>query len=160
MDIWQITFSNTFSWLKKYVFWFKLHKNCSKRGLIDSKSAMMQGMTWCITGNKPLPEPMFISCVPPYIISKPQWVNDLLSFVCENVKRKTLPPKNKTKKKTKTKITPKKLPKNPNKHNPCYFMIFCGFWFGSIRLCYQWCWVYLWLFVSIASDDNLTPLDH
>ena len=41
---------------------------------IDNKSILVQVMAWCRTGDKPLPEPMWIGCLSPHAITRPQKV--------------------------------------------------------------------------------------
>ena len=44
---------NSCYWKNTFVYWFKFTD-----GLIVCKSALVQVMAWCLTGDKPLPEPM------------------------------------------------------------------------------------------------------
>ena len=41
---------------------------------IENMSALVQVMAWCLTGTKPLPEPMMTNI--PCDITRPQWVDD------------------------------------------------------------------------------------
>ena len=50
----QMAFSIAFSWMKILYFYSKFVPKCP----IDNKSALVQVIAWCQTGNKPLPEPM------------------------------------------------------------------------------------------------------
>ena len=45
--------------------WISL--KCVSKGLIDNKSALVQVMAWCQTGNKPLPEPMLTQFTDAYM---------------------------------------------------------------------------------------------
>ena len=58
----QMTFSNAFSWMKRFEFLFKFHWNLFPRvqGPINNKSALVQIMAWRRSGDKPLYEPMLV----------------------------------------------------------------------------------------------------
>ena len=68
----QMTFSNTFSCMKTFVFRFKV--------LIDNKPVLVQVMAWRQIGNKPLSKPMLIQFTVAYmrgdefkIMDKAKW---------------------------------------------------------------------------------------
>ena len=68
----QMTFLNTFSWMKTFVFRFKV--------LIDNKPVLVQVMAWRRIGDKPLSEPMLIQFTDAYmrgdelkIMDKAKW---------------------------------------------------------------------------------------
>ena len=54
----QTTFANVFSWMKILEFRLTFHWLLSP---IGNKSALVQVMAWCLTGDKPLSEPMLPS---------------------------------------------------------------------------------------------------
>ena len=46
--------------------------------LFDNRSALVQLMAWHRTGDKPLSEPRRAYCTDAYLLTRPQWVNELL----------------------------------------------------------------------------------
>ena len=54
----QTTFLNAFSWMKSFVFRFKISLKLVPKGPIDNQSALVQVMAWRRTGDKPLSEPV------------------------------------------------------------------------------------------------------
>ena len=54
---------------EKFCFFIRFPLKFAPKGPIDNKSALVQVMTWCQTGIKPLPEPImtqFIDAYMPY----------------------------------------------------------------------------------------------
>ena len=47
-----------FPWMKMFVFYTQISLKFVPKYLIHNKSALVQVMGWCQTGNRPLPEPM------------------------------------------------------------------------------------------------------
>ena len=54
-DIFKCIFMN-----EKFCILIRILLNFIPKGSINSKSALVQAMAWCRTGDKSLPEPMFI----------------------------------------------------------------------------------------------------
>ena len=52
----QTTFSNAFSWMKRFIFRFEFHWSLFPKGPIHKKSTWVQVMAWHRTGGKPLPK--------------------------------------------------------------------------------------------------------
>ena len=64
-------FSNAFSWMKSFVLWLEFHcQDLFAKGLIDNKPALVEVMTWCRTGDKPLTEPMLTQFADAYMWHK------------------------------------------------------------------------------------------
>ena len=62
----QTLVSNAFSWMKSCFFiWISL--KCISKGPIDNKTALVQIMAWCRTGDKPLPQPMLTQFTDAYM---------------------------------------------------------------------------------------------
>ena len=51
---------------------------------IDNKTALVQVMVWCRTGDKPLTEPMMVSLLMHICITRSQWVKQITSKSEEN----------------------------------------------------------------------------
>ena len=53
-------FSNAFSWMKSFVFWFEFHWSLFQRAQMtnDNTSALVQVLAWCQTGDRLLSGPM------------------------------------------------------------------------------------------------------
>ena len=47
------------------------------QGPINNIPALVEIMAWCQTGDKPLPEPMFVNLLIHICIPRPQWVNSM-----------------------------------------------------------------------------------
>ena len=75
VDISQMTFSNAFSWMNKFVFRLEFHWSLSWRVPIDNKSALVQVMAWRLLGAKPLHEAMLIQFIDAYMWHCGKWVN-------------------------------------------------------------------------------------
>ena len=54
------------SWMKMLEF-TQISLKFVPRGPTDNKSALVQVMAWCQTGNKPLPEPMLTQFIDAYM---------------------------------------------------------------------------------------------
>ena len=62
----QMTFSNSFSWMKNVIFRFEFYWFVPK-GPIDEKSVCVHVMAWCWTGDKPFLEPMLTQLTDAYM---------------------------------------------------------------------------------------------
>ena len=67
--IFQMTFSNAFSWMKMSGFRLRFPK-----GPINNISALVQIMAWCHPGDKPLSEPMMVNLLMHICVTRPQWL--------------------------------------------------------------------------------------
>ena len=56
--IFQTTFSKAFSWKERFYVLIKIWLKFVAEDIIDIKSALVQIMAWCWTGDKPLFEPV------------------------------------------------------------------------------------------------------
>ena len=58
--IFHTTYSNAFSWMKMYEFWLRFHWSLFLRVKLTNNNipALVQIMSWCPWGDKPLSEPM------------------------------------------------------------------------------------------------------
>ena len=74
--IFQMTFSNAFSWLKMYKFSPKF----VPKGPINNIPALVPIMAWCQPGDKPLSEPMMVSLLRHICVTRPQWVKQVNNF--------------------------------------------------------------------------------
>ena len=70
----QTTFSNAFSWMKIYEFWFNMSLKFLLKGPINKIPTLVQVMAWRRSGDKPLSEPMMIRLLTHICVSRPQWV--------------------------------------------------------------------------------------
>ena len=52
-------------------------------GPINNIPALVQIMAWCRSGGKPLFEPMMVSLLMHICVTRPQWVNKEIGFLCE-----------------------------------------------------------------------------
>ena len=75
--IFQTTFSNAFSWMKIYKFWFKISLKFVPKGPINNIPALVQIMVWRRLGGKPLSEPMMVILLTHICVTRPQWVNTM-----------------------------------------------------------------------------------
>ena len=73
--IFLTTFSSAFSWMKSFVFWLRFHWSLFVKGAINNIPALVQMMTWRRPGDKPLSDPMMVSLLLHWCITRPQWVN-------------------------------------------------------------------------------------
>ena len=71
-DIFKCIFSNENVW-----FVIKISLKFVPKGLINNISALVQVMTWCCPGYKPLYESMMVSVSTHICVARPQWVNIL-----------------------------------------------------------------------------------
>ena len=62
----QRSFSSTFSWMKKFWILIRISPKFVFKGPIDNKSALVQVMAWCRTGDKPLLEMILIQFTDAY----------------------------------------------------------------------------------------------
>ena len=69
------TFSNVFSWMKKCIFFISL--KFVHKGPLNNIPAFIQMMAWCLSGGKPLSEPMMVSLLTHVCVTFPLWVNRL-----------------------------------------------------------------------------------
>ena len=53
---------------EKFCISIQVSQKFVPKGLIDSKSTLFQVMAWCLTGNKPLPEPMMTQFTDAYML--------------------------------------------------------------------------------------------
>ena len=58
-DSLHLTFSNAFSWMKSFVFWFKFTESLPSRP-INKSPPLVQTMPWRLIGDKLLSEPMVL----------------------------------------------------------------------------------------------------
>ena len=72
--IMQTRFSDTFSWIKSFVFWLKFHWSLFLKGPMESKPSLVEIMTWCRIGDKPLFEPMLTMFTDAYLWHWWGWV--------------------------------------------------------------------------------------
>ena len=75
--IFQTTFSTGYSWIKMYEFRIKSNKISLKfvpKVPINNIPALVQIMTWCRSGDKPLSEPMMDSLLTHICVTRPQRV--------------------------------------------------------------------------------------
>ena len=63
----QPTHSNTFTWMKTFVFFIQISLKFVPNGPIDNKPALVQVMAWRWTGDKPLPEPVLTQFTDIYV---------------------------------------------------------------------------------------------
>ena len=75
--IFQMTFSNAFSWMKMYKFLLQFHWICSQEQ-INNIPASVQIIAWCRPDDKPLSEPMMVSLLTHICVARPQWVECML----------------------------------------------------------------------------------
>ena len=61
------TFSNAFSWIKKFLIGIQILLKFVPKGPIDNKWALVQVMDWRQAGHKPFPEQMVIQIIDPYM---------------------------------------------------------------------------------------------
>ena len=57
-NIWQPTFSNTFSWDLNGIWAVQIPPTFFPVCPIDKEAALVKVVAWCLTGNKPKPEPI------------------------------------------------------------------------------------------------------
>ena len=72
----QTTFSNAFSWLKMFEYWWNFHW-CFPKGPINNIPALVQIMAWRLDGAKPIFEPMMFFLLTHIRVTRPQWVNGI-----------------------------------------------------------------------------------
>ena len=73
------TFSNAFSWMKRYEFRVKFHWSLFLRFELTIIHALIQIMGWRRPGDKPLFEPMIVSLLTHICVARPQWVKSALN---------------------------------------------------------------------------------
>ena len=80
--IFQMTFSNAFSWMKIYEFFIKMSLNFVPKGPVNNIPALVQILAWRQPGDKPISEPMMVR-----FVTQPQWVKILClcASVCVSV---------------------------------------------------------------------------
>ena len=78
--IFQTTFSHAFSWMKIYEFRKKISLTFVPKGPIENIPALVQLMAWRRPGNKPLSEPMMVVLPAHTCVTRPQWVNIMVTF--------------------------------------------------------------------------------
>ena len=71
--IFQTTFQREFPWMKSYEFRLEFHWSLFLGGPINNIPALVQIMTWCRSGHKPLSEPMMVRLLMHICITWPQW---------------------------------------------------------------------------------------
>ena len=82
-DIFQTTFSKAFSWIKMFDFRLIFRRSLFPKGPInDNIPALVHIMTWRRSDDKPLYEPMVVSLITHICVTRPQWVNDFVWFLC------------------------------------------------------------------------------
>ena len=54
---------------------------CVPKGLINNIPALDLIMAWCRPGDKPLSEPMLVRSLTHICVTRPQWVNTVLTFI-------------------------------------------------------------------------------
>ena len=77
--IFQMTFSNAFSWMKIYIL-IKISLTFVPQGPINNIPALVQIMTLRHPGKKLLSEPMMVSLLTHICLTLPQWVKTALNF--------------------------------------------------------------------------------
>ena len=79
----QTSFSNVFSWMKSFVFWFEFRWSLFLRVQLTNVSigSGLQVMAWNQTGNKPLSELMLTQFTDAYIWHKGRWVKLTLTLL-------------------------------------------------------------------------------
>ena len=75
--IFQMTFSNAFSWMKIYWFLLRFHWSLFPKCPTENIPALVQIMAWHWSGDRPLSEPMMVSLLMHICVTLPQWVNTL-----------------------------------------------------------------------------------
>ena len=75
----QITFSNAFSWTKKYI---KLSLHFFPEGPINNIPSLVRIMAWRPPGDIPLSEPMTVSFLTHICVTRPQLVNYCCNMSC------------------------------------------------------------------------------
>ena len=70
----QMTFSNAFSWMKKYQFRLRFHRSLFLWFEISNIPVLVQIMARRRSGDEPLSEPMMVSLLTHICITRPQWV--------------------------------------------------------------------------------------
>ena len=71
--IFQTTFSNAFSWMQMYEFRLTISPKFVPEGPINNIPALVQIMTWCRQGDRPLSEPMLVRLSTHGCVTRPQW---------------------------------------------------------------------------------------
>ena len=79
-DIFQMTFSNAFSWNKNVWTLTKISLKFVPKGPINNIPSLVQIMAWRRSGDKPLSEPMMVSLLTNICVARPQWVNPPKQF--------------------------------------------------------------------------------
>ena len=79
----QTPFSNAFSWMKMYEFDWNLFLFDWNNVPINNIPAVVQIMAWRRSGDKPLSEPMMISLLTHICVTRPQWVNSMVTGKCD-----------------------------------------------------------------------------
>ena len=78
--IFQMTFANTFSWMKMYEFWLKFHWSLFLGvQLTNDIPVLVQIMAWCRPGDKSLSELMMVSLLTHTCVTRPQWIKRLIT---------------------------------------------------------------------------------
>ena len=72
--IFQITFSNAFSWTKMYEFWLKFHWSLFLSFQLTTSLPWFRKYLGVDHGDKPVSEPMLVSLLMHICVTQPQWV--------------------------------------------------------------------------------------
>ena len=78
-DIFKCIFLNEIAWIS-----LKISLKFVPMVRIYNIPALVQIMAWCRPGDKPLSEPMMVSLLTHICVTRPQWVNDTISYNMTN----------------------------------------------------------------------------
>ena len=78
-DIFKCIFLNENAWIS-----LKISLKFVPKVRIYNIPALVQIMAWCRPGDKPLSEPMMVSLLTHICVTRPQWVNDTISYNMTN----------------------------------------------------------------------------
>ena len=76
-DIFKCIFLNENVWIL-----IKISLKFVSNGPINNTSALVQIMAWYRPGDKPLSEPMLVSFLTHICVTRSQWVNTIMMFIC------------------------------------------------------------------------------
>ena len=77
-DIFECIFLNENVWIM-----IKMSLEFVPKGQIHNIPAMVQIMTWCHPGDKPLSDPMMVSLLTQLCVTRPRWVNAGIASECK-----------------------------------------------------------------------------